>query len=59
MCLVDRVYHCDQLVGEDGAGYLAFLLFVACVLSAMVCLLFLLVSLLVYRIYPRYSDRQA
>ena len=32
------------LVGEEGAGCLAFLLSVACVLSVLVCLLVLLVS---------------
>ena len=45
LCLTDPVQHYDYLVGEEGAGCLAFLWFVVCVLSAMVCLLFLLVSM--------------
>ena len=42
------VLHCDHLAGEEGAGCYAFLGFLACVLSVLVGLLFLLVSLVGY-----------
>ena len=45
---MDPVQHCDHLVGKERAGRSAFLWFVNCVLSAMVPLLFLLVSLVGY-----------
>ena len=49
LCLVDPVQHCDHSVWEKGSGLLCFsLLFVGYVLSVMVCLLFLLVSLVGY-----------
>ena len=35
----------DHLVGEEGAEFFAFLWFVNCVLSVLVCFLFLFVSL--------------
>ena len=44
-CLSGPVCHCDHLVGEEGTGCFVFLWLVACVLSVMVCFLFLLVSL--------------
>ena len=40
--LVDSVQQCDHLAGEKGAGFFAFIWFVACVLSALVCWLFLM-----------------
>ena len=40
MYLVDHVEHCDIPAGEGVAGCFAFLGFVACVLSVVVCLLF-------------------
>ena len=48
LCLKDPVYHCDRLVWEEGAGCFSFLRFVACILSAMVCWLLLLVSYVGY-----------
>ena len=43
--LVDSVWHCDHITGEEEAGCFAFLWFVACVLSVLVCLLLFLMSL--------------
>ena len=34
---MDPVCHCHHLVGEEEAGYFAFLYFVTCALSIMVC----------------------
>ena len=42
LCFFDPIQHCDHLVGEEGIGCFAFLGFVACVKSVVVCLLFLL-----------------
>ena len=52
LCYVDLVWHYDHLegwgLGDGVAAYFAFLWFVECVLSVMVCVLFLLVSLVGY-----------
>ena len=48
LCYVDPVRPCDHILGHEGPVCFAFLWFVPCVLSALVCLLFLLVSLLGY-----------
>ena len=48
LCLVDHVKHCDHLDEEGGAGCLVFLWFVACVMSVMVSVFFLLLSLVGY-----------
>ena len=48
LCLVDHVQQCDHLFVAEGAGLFAFLWFIACVLSNMACLLFILESLVGY-----------
>ena len=45
LSFVGPVWNCDYLDGEKGADHFAFLWFVACVLSVMVDLFFLLGSL--------------
>ena len=49
--LMNLTQHCDRLVGETGDGCFVFFWSVACVLSVMVCLLFLLVSLVGYDLW--------
>ena len=46
LCLVDHVLHCDHT--KDRTGCFAFRWFVACVSSALDCLLFFLLSLVGY-----------
>ena len=42
LCLVDPVWQCDDLVGEERVDCFAFLCFVACLLSVMACVCFVL-----------------
>ena len=48
LCLLDPVLHCDHHFEEEWFGYFAYLGFVACVLSVVVCFFFLLMSLVGY-----------
>ena len=48
LCLLDPVLHCDHHSEEEWFGYFAYLGFVACVLSVVVCFFFLLMSLVGY-----------
>ena len=40
LCLQASVLHCNQFIGKEAAVCFAFLRFMACVLSVLVCLIF-------------------
>ena len=44
LCFVDPFQHCDHLGGDKGTDWFAFLSFLTCVLSFLVCFHFLLVT---------------
>ena len=54
--LMDSVWHCDHLVGEEGAGSFDLLWFIVNVLSVNVCLLILLLSLVGYPVSILYKS---